>query len=134
MGCGAACVAYLNCSTYELAVQRLGKDKAERRGYSLRELTAGINVPQASYRPHHAEKVASDRIDRTGTIVFLDKSKRFPYGHYLVRTEAGWMDPWINLRPGADVSKSKAGIRLSLPYAPKWAITDDAKLQEYPRA
>jgi hypothetical protein len=53
-----------------------------------------------------------------GTIVFIGKTEVHPVGHYLLFTEKGWMDPWINF-PRLN---AKAGFRKKLPGKPVYAI------------
>ena len=36
------------------------------------------------------------RILDYGVIVFLEKSEEYPMGHYLVRANDKWMNPWVN--------------------------------------
>ena len=125
LGCGVACVAFLNGEKYDAVANRMGVTAANQKGFRLRELTKYLRVSNSKYLPHHPTTV-EDRILREGTIVFIDRSNTYPYGHYLVRTADGWMDPWINYHEGAQVQLSKAGIRKRLPGRVKWAITDDA--------
>ena len=48
---------------------------------------------------------------KNGTIIFISKSKKYPYGHYLNKIEGGWMNPWINC---PIISPLKAGIDNSI--------------------
>jgi hypothetical protein len=53
-----------------------------------------------------------------GDIVFA-RNKKYGSGHYLLNTDRGWMDPWINY-PNIDIS---AGYRRRLLGKPQWRIT-----------
>jgi hypothetical protein len=126
MGCGAACVAFIANRSYTITVKYLGESKAQTSGFRLRELTDGLQHFGLDYVPHHAQINKRRRLPNTiydeGTIVFIEKSERYPYGHYLVRVSNGWMDPWINIR-SHDISLARAGFRKRLPGKPKWMIS-----------
>ncbi|MEM0476561.1 MAG: hypothetical protein QW367_02905 [Candidatus Aenigmatarchaeota archaeon] len=62
------------------------------------------------------------KIYQEGTIVFIKRNKKYPYGHYLVRYKNLWMDPWINLLKEKRMEKAKAGFRKRLPGKPIYAI------------
>ena len=56
---------------------------------------------------------------KENTIVFIKRSKKYPSGHFLVKTRHGWMDPWINFNTKDskidDVKKAKSGFRKNIP-------------------
>jgi hypothetical protein len=61
-------------------------------------------------------------IYRDDVIVFIKRSKKYPFGHYLVRYQNLWMDPWINFPKEKDVKKAKAGFRKRLPGKAIYAL------------
>ena len=58
-------------------------------------------------------------LNRNGTIVFIERSKKYPAGHYLVKTEKGWMNSWINF---PNISPTKSGFQKVLPGKAQWII------------
>ena len=52
------------------------------------------------------------------SIVFIKRSRKYPYGHFLARYKNRWMDPWINL-PDKNI---KAGFREILPNEATYLI------------
>jgi len=62
------------------------------------------------------------KIYQDNTIVFIKRSKKYPYGHYLSRYKSSWMDPWINSKNDRKIKKIKAGFRKRLPGKAIYAI------------
>ncbi len=114
MGCGVACVAFIVGQSYKKTKNDLIKNrqKALKQGYLCKELVDALKRVGLTYTYHYLKRPLKYR---DSMIVFIKRSKRFPRGHYLVKTSMGWMDPWINLSPNADVKKSVAGFRNRLP-------------------
>ncbi|MDQ1064486.1 MULTISPECIES: hypothetical protein [Stenotrophomonas] len=97
-GCGIACVASLTGLSYREARSRLEARKgglidADAPGLELEPIIdvlrdAGILMEQ---------RVGAKRWP-SGAIVFLSEEwgRYRGTGHYLLRTDDGWMDPWAN--------------------------------------
>lgn len=119
-GCGAACVAsVLNISYQEvLNLFTDGRSKSREVGFYCREMVGALEKKGLTYEYRYIKKRIRNKIYRTGTIVFVQRSKRYPAGHYLARIDDKWMDPWINF-PAINV---KAGFRKRLPERPIYAI------------
>lgn len=98
-GCGAACVASLLGVTYKKTKALLGHKHPDKgyKGYSCAELSRGLRRGGLAYRGRLCARRKDDAIP-VGAIVFLSrKAGKFEgSGHYLLRTPAGWMDPWSN--------------------------------------
>lgn len=98
LGCAVACVASLCGLTYKDALTLFhSPENAWTRGYYCSEIVAALGRAGIDYvfstfnsSEHHF------LLERTGTIVFLDHSQLFPHGHFLVRGEKSWMNPWSN--------------------------------------
>ncbi len=58
-------------------------------------------------------------INKIGSIAFIRKSERYLYGHFLLKTENGFMDSWIN---HPKINPAKADFRKKLPGIPQWVI------------
>ena len=126
-GCGIACVAWITDESYKQAKKRYFKnsDSASTFGYLCKELVAALAKAKKQYGYRYVKRRLKFRND---SIVFIKRSKRYPAGHYLVRTNDGWMDPWINFNyRDADIRKVKAGFRKRLPGKPIYVVFPNAQ-------
>jgi len=57
-----------------------------------------------------------------GAIVLLRRSKVYPVGHYLIRHNDQWMDPWMNLPQDNDITRAISGYRKELPGKPMYIL------------
>jgi len=94
-----------------------GKILAETKGFSPKALCELLTTLGKSY----FRKYLKTKLKHypSGSIIYLKRSKRFPFGHYMAKTDLGWMDPWINL-PNYP---RKAGFRKRLPGIPSYLIS-----------
>ena len=122
MGCGAACVAFTTNTTYKEAARVLGAQKAKTTGYHLQELVDGLESFGLTSHFRHIRPKDTTTPYRSGAIVFIKRSKRYPYGHYLARHNNQWMDPWINLPFDKDLAHAKSGFRRRLPGKAQYVI------------
>ncbi len=122
MGCGAACVAFAAYKTYQQAVKVLGQQKARSTGFQLKELVFGLNHYGFDYHFKHVKPQMKQFIFQEGVIVFIQRSARYPYGHYLIRHNGFWADPWINLVVDKSLVNAKSGYRKRLPGNAQWAV------------
>lgn len=123
MGCGAACAAFAANTTYQKAVSRLGEDKARSVGFQCKELTNTLGQLGYAYTHKHVNAVKEKRLlKEDGVIVFIKRSSRYPFGHYLVRHKGQWGDPWINLVTNPLLSDAQSGFRQRLPGQAQWVL------------
>ncbi len=122
MGCGAACVAFIANTTYAQAVNILGLKKARTVGFRLKELVDSLDHFGLSYKFKHVKPKMEQSIYQDGVIVFIRRSARYPYGHYLVRNNNLWADPWLNLVLDKNLVNAKSGYRKRLPDKAQWAV------------
>lgn len=122
MGCGAACVAFAANITYDQTVKIMGEEKAKTAGYRLKELVNALSQYGAPYKSKHVNSTKKHEIYKEGTIVFIRRSKRYPYGHYLIRHKNMWMDPWINLTKDHNLANAQSGYRQRLPGQVQWVV------------
>ena len=121
LGCGVACVAYILKARYQKSIRFFanGRKKAKATGFLCKEIVAALDRADLKYEYKYIKCGIKSRIYLPGTIVFLGRSRKYPKGHYLVRSDNNeWMDPWINF-PSEPIS---AGFRLRLPERPIYAI------------
>lgn len=116
MGCGIACVAYILDISYGKAVDLFTqKQKRETRGFTSKDITEAIKVFGTNYKSVYVGREKKSEIENN-SIVYVPKCDYFPYGHYLVKIQNGYMDPFINLHESNfDYTKAKAGLRKTLP-------------------
>jgi len=122
MGCGAACVAFAANKTYKQAVNVLGEHKARSVGFQLKELVIALSHYGLNYHFKHVKPKMKQSIYQNGVIVFIKRSARYPYGHYLIRHNGLWADPWINLALDKNLANAKSGYRQRLPGEAQWAV------------
>lgn len=122
-GCGIACVAFITNANYKKAKSVYFKNSSNARtfGYLCKDLVKALATAKKEYGYKYIKKQTKFK---NKSIVFIKRSKRYPSGHYLVKTEGGWMDPWINFNlKNPDILKAHAGIRKRLPGRPIYLIS-----------
>ena len=121
MGCAVACVASLCGISYKSALRRFKKpEHAWGRGYYCREICAALGKENFMYA-YFPKSVFAKRGVRipVGTIVFIARSKKHVYGHFLLKTPRGWMNSWVNEPVMTPV---KAAFERRLPGRAQWII------------
>lgn len=126
LGCAVACVAARNGTSYQEAL-RLFADPAAAwlRGYWCAEVIAALERCGRSYqclsfdRGEHLAWLAVP-----GTIAFIDRCEAYPLGHYLVRGNEGWMNPWINF---PWMLRVRAGFEAELPGVPGYLLVEPGR-------
>lgn len=112
-GCGVACVASVAGLSYIQAKLRLEAHGAsqdwEKEGVEPRPMILALADADITVK-----KRAGLRRWPSGTIVFLSDERGIykGIGHYMVKTDEGWMDPWFNDPDW----KARGEIRERLPY------------------
>ncbi len=120
MGCGIACVASLANLSYK-EMRRFFKNgivKDKTSGFYNKDIVDALSKVNIEAKGCTA-KTWGKKIIKPGTIVFVTRSKKFPEGHFLLKTKRGWMNPWINL-PN---TKPVARFQNRLPGKAEWVIT-----------
>lgn len=116
MGCGIACVAYVLGISYRKAVDLFTqKQKRRIRGFTSKDIVEAIKIFGTTYKSVYVGRETEPKIENN-SIIYIPKCGYFPYGHYLVKIQNGYMDPFINLHESNfDYTKAKAGLRKTLP-------------------
>ncbi len=117
MGCGVACVAFVLGVSYKEAQERYFKESRQYAGYHCYDLTRALAAAGLDYS---YRRIGGRTRFKGGTIIFISRSEQYPAGHYLVKTEQGWMDSWINY---PNIKEPRSGFRKGLPGRPKWVIS-----------
>jgi len=121
-GCSLACLAFITDRTYEETINDLGKEKAGTRGFYCREIVDCLKKLGYQAEFHYLKPKWKKKIYQDKTIVFIRRGKKYPFGHYLVRYQNLWMDPWINFPKDKDIKNVKVGFRKRLPDTPIYGI------------
>ncbi len=121
-GCGVACFAYACNMTFEQALTFLGRSYSMKHGWRPGDIVAEFKRYGLAYRNHYVRK-HNEHSYPIGSIVLLERSPDYPVGHYLILSEDGWMDPWINLPVSNDLSLAESGYRSDLPGKAMYALT-----------
>jgi len=119
-GCGVACVANRLSIPYKNALSLFSEPGLAVDGkhcFARDVVTALQNAGLQSEHKFIKPKLRKN-IYQPSSIVFICKNKRYPAGHYLLRVEGGWLDPWVNL----PVKPRMAGLRKRLPGTPTYLI------------
>ncbi len=121
-GCGVACVAYISKRTYRATLKTLDAKAAKTRGFACKDLVIGLNTIGHSYTYSYLPGKLKRKIYADGVIVFIKRSEHYPAGHYLVRSQNKWMDPWLNFKKDRNIKKAESGYRARLPGKPVYAL------------
>jgi len=120
MGCSIACVAFILGISYKKAkVYFKSLGGPIKTGYLCKDVVKALWGAGLSYDYKYIKRKA---IFKAGTIIFIKRSRKYPFGHYLVKTRIGWMDPWINLIQDPHIKNAKSGLRKWLPSRAIYAI------------
>tara|TARA_Y100000310_G_scaffold339045_1_gene430497 strand:+ start:145 stop:549 length:405 start_codon:yes stop_codon:yes gene_type:complete len=122
LGCSVACVASITKKTYKYTKRKYFKNSnsAKTKGYICKEIVGALEKAGLVYKYKYLKKRMKYKV---GTIVFVKRSKRYPAGHFLVKTRRGWMDPWYNFdAKSPDAKRANAGYRKRLPGRAIYAI------------
>ncbi len=120
--CGLACLSFLINQSYNNLVSKFGLKKAQTKGFYCREIVEYLSKEDYRAEYHYLNKKWRRRIYSEGTIVFVRRGKKYPFGHYLIRYQNQWMDPWINFLKNKKIDNAVAGFRKRLPEKPIYGI------------
>lgn len=121
-GCGIACVAFATGKSYQDTLKVLSADVAETKGFFCKDLIAALNTHGSIYEYKYLKPRLRRQIYDEGVIVYIKRSKYYPAGHYLIRSNGLWMDPWINFIQDKDIRDARSGYRERLPGTPIYAL------------
>lgn len=120
-GCGVACFAFVCDMTFKQAVKFLGREYSVKNGWRPSDLVAELNRYGLSYKNHYVRKKFEIEFPN-GTFVLIERSSNYPVGHYLVKHNNKWMDPWINLTDSNNLELAQSGFRSKLPGNSMYAL------------
>lgn len=121
-GCGVACFAFVCNMSFQEAIETLGMEYSVKHGWKPSDLVNALDRFGLTYKNSYVRKKPSKLFPK-GTIVLIERSTDYPVGHYLISTERGWMDPWINMPDNNMLEDAKSGFRRRLPGKAMYALT-----------
>lgn len=121
-GRGVACFAFVCGMTFKEAVAFLGKKYSVKHGWRPSDLVKALNTYGHNYKNSYVRKTHINTCP-SGTIVLIERSDKYPVGHYLVLCKGNWMDPWINMPENSGIAYAKSGYRKELPGKATYALT-----------
>ena len=121
-GCGVACVAFVTKESYQDVLKVLRADAAQAKGFFCKDLVIALDAYGSAYAYKYLKPRLRHQIYNEGVIVYIKKSKYYPVGHYLIRSNGFWMDSWINFMQDQDIKNAKSGYRIRLPGTPIYAL------------
>ena len=125
MGCGIACVALALNISYKSGKKLFDNPEYSlSRGYYCKELVRVLNKRKKNYSFSKINEKNKSLLNEERVIVFIEKGKKYPSGHYLIKTKEGWMNPWINF---PIITPAKSGFQKNLPAKAKWIIYQNNK-------
>lgn len=118
-GCGVACLANVLDKPYDVVKKDFEKKfYTTDKGIKVFDMKSYLNGLGLTYdlkffnQKDFNKKEADTYTKISGSITLITKSEKYPIGHYLLRAENGWIDPWYDL---PSIDNVQAGIRKSLP-------------------
>ncbi len=121
-GCGIACFAFALNISYKEATTLLGPKQSISNRFWVKDFVLALNSSGLKYKSEHINDKLRKSIYKDGTIVLIRRTKKYIAGHYLIRHNGQWMDPWINLPFNNDINKARSGFRKRLPGSPMYAL------------
>ncbi|MEX0916532.1 MAG: hypothetical protein WDZ44_00270 [Candidatus Spechtbacterales bacterium] len=120
MGCGIACTASAAGLSYKQMKKHFvdASEKEHTTGFYNKDIVAAFKEVGMQAKGCSIQRWG-DRKMEVGTIVFVERSKKYPEGHFLLKTSKGWMNPWINF---PSITPAKAGFQKKLPGRVEWVI------------
>jgi len=119
-GCGVACVASLCGIPYKRAFTLFTKKTSGTTfGYYCKDIRNALKKRKLDYCWKKISPKTRHLLEKEGVIVFIARSRKYPAGHYLLKTGRGWMNPWINF---PDIAPARSGYQKTLPGKPQWII------------
>ncbi len=127
-GCGIACLANLLNRDYdEVKTDFENRFYTIDKGIKMFDIVKYLNKKSLNYKSkffnqnkkYKLNVEEADCYSRIpGSITLIKKNEKYPIGHYLLKVQGGWIDPWYNL-PDRDI---EAGIRRKLPGNPWYVL------------
>ena len=107
---------------YDDLANKVSQDKLLNTGFYVKEVIHILNNLGFEYMSFYIKPYKLQLIHQDNVIVFIKRSNKYPFGHYLARYHNVWMDPCINLVDLDNIDNAKSGFRRNLPDRPIYGI------------
>ncbi len=125
-GCAIACMAFVLENSYSRTIELLNPNQQFSERFYIKDLTSELSRLGKSYSSRYVKPHLRKKIYQEAAIVLIARSKTYPVGHYLVRHNKMWMDPWINMKKSNyQISEAESGYRKRLPGRPMYVLIPD---------
>lgn len=121
LGCAVACVAFVLNIPYSDAVDFFQDGRRRVNGeanFYCPEIVKILNSNGLTYKWKKLSEGKNVEEIEENSIVFVERSKKLPFGHFLCKYKDQWMDSWINV-PNAPIT---GGFREKLPGKPTYVV------------
>ena len=128
-GCGIACIAnLLDVPYYDVKKDFESKFCSTERSTKIFDIVSYLKIYKREYKSkffnqnvkYELDRESADKFSRIpGSIILIKKNAKYPLGHYLLRTQNGWVDPWYDF---PCIDNVTAGIRKKLPGDPWYVL------------
>lgn len=125
-GCGIACFAFAAKLSYASAAEYLGAVQSESSRFWVKDFVKALNGYGLRYQSKYVKPHIRPLIYQEAAIVLIKRSKYYPAGHYVIRHNGHWMDPWINLPSNKNIREAKSGYRKRLPGNPMYVLLPES--------
>lgn len=120
MGCAIACVAFILNADYKSTKKLFdNKENSFLKGYLCRDIIKALSKKGLSYTFSKLNENNKELLNKEKIIIFVEKSNKYPAGHFLTKSSLGWMNSWINF---PYINPAKSGFEKKLTAKPLWVI------------
>jgi hypothetical protein len=120
-GCGVACTAFVAGKTYHEIRKFFDDKKILHEGVYSLDIVKVLENFGLSYDYAKVSDINYELTMLDGTIVFLPRSEADPVGHWLVRYNGRYMDPWTNRNERYNLNVQAKFID-EIPARPSWVV------------
>lgn len=119
MGCAVACVASLINQDYDSALALFSnQENAWSKGYYCPDIVNALKKAGLNYNYKEIKNQQDPILEKQGIIVFTTPPN-MPEGHFFVKREDGWMNPWGNF---PIINPAKASLDKTLNADIEWVV------------
>ncbi len=91
-GCGVTCFAFACNISYQQAVLELGRERTVKFGWRPSDLVKELNYYGLNYKNSYVRKHNQPQEYPESTIILIERSSKYPVGHYLIKDNQYWIN------------------------------------------
>lgn len=132
LGCGIACTAYAAGVSYDDGLHAFkNTSQAIMRGVFCREIVSALaNLGYHYKHLYNKCNIIQYKDLPNGSIAYMPKTQKYPFGHFIYKEQNIWVDPWRNYHVGAKISNARAGYRYRMSGQPQYIIIPVNRVSE----